>query len=241
MHSWDPRIAGLYGVIFTRLILAMFLGALIGAERQWRQRVAGLRTNALVAFGAAAFVDITSQISGASDVARVIASIVAGIGFLGGGAIIKDGLGVRGMNTAATIWCSAAVGAFAGAGALLDAVFVTFFLVTINLSFRPLSRWIDQKALARTEASVIYTITVVCGLEADPLIHPMILKELSSRRLFLREIQSGKPNADNCVTVDIEIESLAKADASIEEIADIMRRQPSVSLVRWSVQHGDRE
>ena len=131
---------------FPRLLLALLLGTIIGAERQWRQRAAGLRTNALVCFGAAAFVDLGSTV--APGTTQIIAYVVSGVGFLGAGAIMKDGGNVRGLNTAATLWCSAAVGACAGAGELLDAVFVTVLLIAINIVLRPLSRYIDQRSLA---------------------------------------------------------------------------------------------
>src|ERR1700761_6282575 len=93
------------------LATAFVLGTLIGAERQYRQRTAGLRTNVLVAVGAAAFVDIAQRIGGANAAVTVIAYVVSGIGFLGAGVIMQEGLNVRGLNTAATLWCSAAVGA----------------------------------------------------------------------------------------------------------------------------------
>jgi len=99
-----------------RLRLALILGALIGAERQWRQRMAGLRTNALVATGAAMFLMMGGLISGEGRQGRVAAYVVSGIGFLGGGVILKDGLSIRGLNTAATLWCTAAVGALSGLG-----------------------------------------------------------------------------------------------------------------------------
>ena len=98
------------------------MGTLIGVERQYRQRNAGLRTNILVAVGAAAFTVLSySMTTGSGDPSRVAAQIVSGIGFLGGGLILKDGFTVRGLNTAATIWCSAACGTLSGVGAYCEA------------------------------------------------------------------------------------------------------------------------
>ena len=107
-----------------RLGAGLALGSVIGMERQWRARGAGLRTNALVATGAALFVLLsaygfdTGPRGGprVADPTRVAAQIVSGIGFLGGGVILREGLNVRGLNTAATLWCAGAVGALAGAG-----------------------------------------------------------------------------------------------------------------------------
>src|SRR5579871_6414241 len=109
-------------LFFLRMLVAVLLGAAIGLERQWRQRLAGLRTNALVSLGAAGFVHISLLNSTATDVTRIAAQVVSGIGFLGGGIILKEGLNVRGLNTAATLWCSAGVGTLAGLGFLPHAL-----------------------------------------------------------------------------------------------------------------------
>lgn len=95
------------------LLLAMCLGAVIGAERQWRQRMAGLRTNALVATGAAVFI-LSAMSTDPASAGRVAAQIVSGIGFLGAGVIMREGLNIRGLNTAATLWCSAGIGVLCG-------------------------------------------------------------------------------------------------------------------------------
>lgn len=92
-----------------RLFAALFLGGVIGLERQWRQRMTGLRTNGLVAVGSAMFVTMGGLIAEDGSQGRVAAYVVSGIGFLGGGVILKDGFNIRGMNTAATLWCTAAV------------------------------------------------------------------------------------------------------------------------------------
>ena len=103
---------GITMIQFTlRLFTALLLGAAVGLERQWRQRMAGTRTNALVAAGAAAFVIAGSLlVDDPSATGRVVSYVVSGVGFLGAGVIFKDSANIRGLNTAATIWCSAAVG-----------------------------------------------------------------------------------------------------------------------------------
>src|SRR6202044_1494515 len=100
---------------------ATLLGACIGVERQWRQRMAGLRTNTLVAIGAASFVIFEGLFPDDGSPTRVAAQVVSGIGFLGAGIIFREGLHVTGLNTAATLWCSAAVGLLAGSGHPLHA------------------------------------------------------------------------------------------------------------------------
>src|SRR5712664_3951453 len=111
------------------LAAAFVLGTLIGAERQYRQRTAGLRTNVLVTVGAAAFVDLAMHLTAAEGAVRVIAYVVSGIGFLGAGVIMKEGMNVRGLNTAATLWGSAAVGSCAGADMIAQPVALTVLLL----------------------------------------------------------------------------------------------------------------
>src|SRR5271168_5104169 len=94
--------------------VALVLGILIGLERQWRQHPAGLRTNALVAVGAAMFVSMSRLMDDHANPTRIVSYVVSGLGFLGGGVILREGMTVKGMNTAATIWCSGAIGALAG-------------------------------------------------------------------------------------------------------------------------------
>ena len=108
------------------LFAAFVLGTLIGAERQYRQRGGGLRTHVLVAVGAATFVDIGMHLNGNAGATQIIAYVVSGVGFLGAGVIMKQGNNVWGLNTAATLWCSAAVGACAGADLAFEAVALTF-------------------------------------------------------------------------------------------------------------------
>src|SRR5690606_37317383 len=130
---------------FFGLSAAFLLGGIIGFERQWRQRLAGLRTNTLVAVGAATFVIFAGLVEGDASPTRVAAQIVSGIGFLGAGIIFKEGFNVRGLNTAATLWCSAAVGVMCGAGFYAHAVSATLFIISVNLLLRPLVSLMDRQ------------------------------------------------------------------------------------------------
>src|ERR1700722_6941568 len=126
--------------------VALVLGAAIGAERQWRQRLAGLRTNALVALGAALFELFGVLIShpGGVDPPRIAAYVISGVGFLGAGVILRDGVNVRGINTAATIWCSSAIGVLAGAGYIIEAVLGALLVVVGHVTLRPVARRLDR-------------------------------------------------------------------------------------------------
>lgn len=122
-----------------RLFAALLLGGAIGLERQWRQRMTGLRTNALVAVGSALFVMMGGLINGDGSQGRVAAYVVSGIGFLGGGVILKDGFHIRGMNTAATLWCTAAVGSLIGLGFIPFAAIAVLAVLAANVVLRPIA------------------------------------------------------------------------------------------------------
>jgi putative Mg2+ transporter-C (MgtC) family protein len=129
-----------------RLGVALILGSFIGAERQWRQRTAGLRTHALVAAGAAMFVMLTALTAGTvGDSFRVAGQVVSGIGFLGAGVILRHGASVTGLNTAATLWCSAAIGTLAGYGMCDSAVIGTIGVIAAHVGLRPIGRALNRR------------------------------------------------------------------------------------------------
>jgi putative Mg2+ transporter-C (MgtC) family protein len=132
---------------FLRLLLAAGLGAAIGLERESRKKPAGLRTNILIAVGSALFT-ITSiqlaEIGGTPD--RIAAGIVTGMGFLGGGAILRSGISVKGMTTAATIWVNAAVGMAAGAGEYALAAMATAVTLVVLAVLPPIEAFVERRA-----------------------------------------------------------------------------------------------
>ena len=115
-----------------RISVCFVLGIIIGLERQYRRKTAGIRTITLVSLGAFLFVSI-SNLSQAGDVTRIAAQVVSGIGFLGAGVILRDGTNIRGLNTAATLWCSAAIGALTALGLLSEAVVGVAYILMANL------------------------------------------------------------------------------------------------------------
>jgi len=143
------------------LTAAFILGGLIGLERQYRQRTAGLRTNVLVALGAAIFVDMANRLGGHDGANHVVAYVVSGIGFLGAGVIMREEGNVRGLNTAATLWGSAAVGAAAGADLILEAVLATVFVLAANTLLRPVVNRINRQPLNTLGVEVTNTVYVI--------------------------------------------------------------------------------
>src|SRR5512135_2739035 len=141
--------------LLLRLVVALACGALIGIERQYRQHSAGLRTSALVATGSALFVLVAAFTPSDSSPLRVAAQVVSGVGFLCAGVIIQDGLSIRGLNTAGTLWCASGIGVLAGSGYELIAVLGAVVVLLANLVLRPLARTIDRHSQSREQTSEI--------------------------------------------------------------------------------------
>lgn len=132
----------------VRLFVAAGAGMLLGLERQFQQKSAGLRTNMLVALGSALYVMISLHLvesNASGDPSRVVGQVVTGIGFLGAGVILQQGTNVRGLTTAATIWCSSAVGCLAATGRFLETAIVTGIIIFINLMLLQVEKWMDHK------------------------------------------------------------------------------------------------
>ncbi len=173
----------------THLLAAMLLGALIGAERQWRQRMAGLRTNALVATGAAVF--ILSAMSASPDSpGRIAAQIVSGIGFLGAGVIMRDGMNVRGLNTAATLWCSAGIGVLCGLGQFWNATAATLIILCANILLREAAQRIHALPGAGDEEKR-YVLRVTCLREHENAVRQLLLNIAQQQRFTLQGLQSA--------------------------------------------------
>src|SRR5262245_11541411 len=132
--------------IAERLLLAAVLGAAVGLEREYRHKAAGLRTNILIAVGSCVYTIVSMSMAhqdGTSD--RIAAQIVTGIGFLGGGAILRTGITVRGMTTAATIWVNAAIGMAAGAGDYILATASAIVTLVVLALLPPIERYFDRR------------------------------------------------------------------------------------------------
>ena len=143
------------------VVVAIVLATLIGAERQYRQRSAGLRTNVLVAVGAATFVSLGFRMNGSAGASQIAAYVVSGIGFFGAGAIMKEGSKVWGQNTAATLWCSAAIGALAGYGLAVEAIVVTAAVLAGNTLLRPLVDAINRAPFDERTSETTYEVHVM--------------------------------------------------------------------------------
>jgi len=222
--------------LIVRLAVALAFGAAIGAERQWHQKMAGLRTNTLVAIGSAGFVilgALASPAEGPMD-PRIAAQIVTGIGFLGAGVILREGVTVHGLNTAATLWCSAMVGAFAGAGYLIAGLCGTGFVVLTNLGLRPVIQRLNERLVLLQGMETHYTITVTCRAAVGTDARGQLLRAIPAAGLDLRQIDSDV-GADARITVTARALHPNRADEAVEALVGQLLRAPGVEGASWSV------
>jgi putative Mg2+ transporter-C (MgtC) family protein len=218
------------------LAVALGLSAVIGFERQWRNRLAGLRTNTLVALGAASFVIFEQLIPGESSPTRVAAQVVSGIGFLGAGLIFREGLSVRGLNTAATLWCSAAIGVIAGAGHPLYAAVATGFVVFVNLLLRPIVNFINRQPLTATELEIGYVLSVTCRSPDEAHVRALLLQGLAGCGLALRRLDSNDLESSGRVAVTAFMTASHRVDTEVEKIVGRLSLEPTVSAARWQAE-----
>ncbi|WP_111707652.1 MgtC/SapB family protein [Lutibacter citreus] len=131
-----------------RLLVALIAGLAIGFERQWHHKTAGLKTNMLVAAGAAIFVLLSFIMKNDDpniDITRIIAQVVTGVGFLGAGVIFREGVNVHGLGSAATIWCSAAIGCIAASGLYTETLICTLLVIIVNSFINPLDDYLKNR------------------------------------------------------------------------------------------------
>ena len=216
-----------------RLGVGVGCGALIGLERQWRARLAGLRTNALVAGGATLFV-LYAVATEDSSPTRVASYVVSGIGFLGGGVILREGFNVRGLNTAATMWCSAAVGVLAASGHLLFTLIATGTVIAIHLLGRPLGRLIDHDNTGDDDESLQpYLVQVVCRPKSEKYARAHIVQHASGNDITLRGIHT-KQAADDETTLTAHLLMNGNTPARLERLVAELSLQPGVRAVQWN-------
>ena len=202
------------------LIIAIIAGIIVGLERQWQQKIAGIRTTALVSFGACMFVTLSTFMAGAdSSPTRMAAQVVSGIGFLAGGVIIRDGFSVSGINTAATLWCSAAIGSMIGAGYPVQGIVAAFMLMFMNIALRSLSHKVDDFRSDSTH----YYVSVMCAEKDEVKVRTKILHTLNALSLDFNQITCGVVK-DGRVDILIDLEINANESTTQIRIRNLIEK-----------------
>jgi putative Mg2+ transporter-C (MgtC) family protein len=220
------------------LAVAFVLGTAVGFERQWRQRTAGLRTNVLVAMGAAAFAELGFRVRGAEGGTQIVAYVVSGIGFLGAGVILKEGTNIRGLNTAATLWCSAAVGALSGSGLPAEAVLLTAGILSANTLLRPLVNWINRRPIAPHVTEALYIVHAVCRPEDVAEVRDLLDAELDRASYPIQEVETLSSSAGQVELAVTLVPTTAEPD-ELDAVVAALERSPLVRSSTWSVETSD--
>ncbi len=215
------------------LAVAFVLGTAIGFERQWRQRSAGLRTTVLVALGAAAFADLGLDLSGNDGAVRIVAYVVSGIGFLGAGVILKDGTSIRGLNTAATLWCSASVGTFAGAGRPAEAAAVTAFVLAGNTLLRPLVDWINRRPITEGTTEANYRVYATCDRANVADVRDLLDEVLSRASYPVREVEIMS-ESESQVELEADLIPTTAEAAELDGVVEELERSPLILSATWT-------
>ena len=217
----------------VRVLAALVCGLVIGTERQWHHRLAGMRTHALVATGAAAFVTIASLASGDSG-GRIAAQVVSGIGFLGAGVIFKEGFNVRGLTTAATLWCAAAVGSLSGSGFVLAAAIATGMVIGTNVLLRPLSHLLDRRQTP-TEMETTYLLHFVCRRLAEGEVRALLLQVAGQESVIVRAVHCTPAADTETVELAATLAVRGRGQDVIERVADHLGSHKHVANVSWEM------
>src|SRR5215208_5170686 len=207
--------------LLGRLLLAAVLGGAIGAERELNDQPAGLRTHMLLTIGACLFTLISAYgFGGGTDPSRIAAQIVTGIGFLGGGAIVRYGLTVKGLTTAASIWATASVGVAVGAGSYVLGVGGAALVVGTLFGLRRVSNLLQRWGVSREQ----FVLATAPGFDVERLTEAM-----RSERVDLRGLEREEREDGDRVLVLVKLRPLYRA----ERLLDVLRKLEGVQQVEW--------
>jgi putative Mg2+ transporter-C (MgtC) family protein len=207
--------------LLGRLLLAAVLGGAIGAERELNDQPAGLRTHMLLTIGACLFTLISAYgFDGGTDPSRIAAQVVTGIGFLGGGAIVRYGLTVKGVTTAASIWATASVGVAIGAGSYVLGVGGAVLVVGTLFGLRRADEVLDRWGVSREE----YSIEAHPGFDAERLVELVRREKVSLRGL-------DRQDDDDATRITLLVKLPPRYRS--ERLLDALGRLEGVREVEW--------
>ena len=206
-----------------RISICFILSILVGLERQFRHKTVGLRTNVLVSIGAFMFVSMSFNTT-TSDSTRIAAQVVSGIGFLGAGIILKDGNRIKGLNTAATLWCVAAIGVLTASGMVIEAAIGTLFILSSNILLRIISRKIMDKV--KTQENCI--LDVKCEPSEEKTIKNLIIKLTNKYNLNIKKFEKFKISDEE---INLKVNIISNEKLYFDEIAKVITTTANVNSV----------
>lgn len=216
-----------YIEFLSQIIVCFLLSSCIGIERQYRRRAVGLRTIILVSLGSFLFVTFSFSFPD-SDTTRIAAQVVAGIGFLGAGVIIKDGKSVKGLTTAATLWCAAAIGILCSANLLVEAITGTLFILFTNIILRTVNSRINNLS-GNINYNLYYFSMIIEEHNEKEIIKTIkdIVKNNHStiNSLEASDTENGNVKLNICITIDADNDNLSN-----EIMQKLLSRKDVISI-----------
>lgn len=208
-------------IFIIRISICFILSILVGLERQYRHKTVGLRTNVLVSLGAFMFVSMSFNTI-TSDTTRIAAQVVSGIGFLGAGIILKDGNRVKGLNTAATLWCVSAIGVLTASGMIIEATIGTSFILISNILLRIISKKIMDKI--KTNESCI--LDIKCETNEEKTIKNLIIKLTNKYNLNIKKFEKFKITDEE---INLKVNIISSDKVYFDEIAKIITTSANIN------------
>ena len=211
-----------------RILVCYVLSALIGIERQLHNKITGLRTNVLVSLGAFLFVYYSFGPYIEGDQMRIAADVVSGIGFLGAGVILRNGNRITGLNTAATLWCAAAIGVLCSRGMLVEASLGTFLILFSNVLLRFITAKIKKQV--KKQNSEKCTINLTCDDSMDIIIRTKIADVIEKNNFKLENLEKNYLDKD---TIKLKFVIIASNIEAIRKLTKDLSEESSVSKFSW--------
>lgn len=204
-----------------RILFCFVLSILVGLERQYRHKTVGLRTNVLVSLGSFMFVSMSfSAIT--SDTTRIAAQVVSGIGFLGAGIILKDGNRIKGLNTAATLWCVASIGVLTASGMIIEASIGTLFILISNIVLRVLS----QKIMNKVKIQENCILDIKCEPNEEKTIKNLIIKLTNKYNLNIKKFEKFTIDKNE---INLKINIISSDKLYFDEMAKIITTSANIN------------
>ena len=222
--------------VLFRIGLAIICGFLIGLERQLNGHIVGIKTNVLISFGSCIFVLFSFLVTDA-DETRIAAQVVSGVGFLCSSVIMRNGMSVNGLNTSATIWCTAGIGILSSLGLWKISFIVTLSLIASNLIFYQISDKIPTlKKINNENDGDMYKLTIFCISDNLFDIRQFIIDELSKTNFILTGVELKTDDTNNQATFKISLNHIGKTDnIALEELISILYNNKEITNVNWKL------
>lgn len=216
-----------YTTFLIRILTCFLLGILVGIERQYRHRLVGIRTIVLVCLGSFMFMIVSFNLI-TNDQTRIAAQIVSGIGFLGAGVILRDGTKIKGLNTAATLWCVASIGVLTASGMLFEATIGTLLVLFANIFLRLIAQRVMEKVKMNDKEECV--VSVLCEKKTETVIRTLIAKHVERNDLILHKIERNVITEDN---VEFKAVIVTSRVEMAQELVNKLSIEPGVVMVKW--------